>query len=100
MIIVSQDKKRISENLEIGVYPEYNVEFPETKILCYKIENDYMILGEYKTEERAKEVLQEIKRAYSDFRYYEIAKSKEKENIGKRIYEQYGTIEVYEMPEE
>ena len=59
MIIVSQDGLRITENMEIGIYPEYSIEKPY-KINYYKIENDYMILGEYKTEERAKEILREI----------------------------------------
>ncbi len=71
MIIVSQDGLRISENMEIGIYPEYSIEKPY-KINYYKIENDYMILGEYKTEERAKEVLQEIIERYDSIKRYDI----------------------------
>lgn len=63
MIIVSQDKKRVVQNLNLGIsrpgeysqnYIIYNTELGEE-------------LGEYKTEERAKEVLQEIIRKYATF---------------------------------
>ena len=63
MIIVSQDKKKIVENLNLGIskpgeynrnYVIYNTEIGEE-------------LGEYKTEERAKEVLQEIIERYTNW---------------------------------
>lgn len=58
MIILSQDKKRITESMEIGIYPEYkNNKF---EIDYYIIKNNSTELGIYKTEERAKEVLNEI----------------------------------------
>ena len=64
MIIVSQDKLRTSENMELGIYPEYN---DKENIIGYRIENDYTELGTYKTEERAKEVLQEIIERYTNW---------------------------------
>ena len=56
MIIVSQDRKRIVENLNLGIIDkgEYNQNYV---IYNTEIGED---LGEYATEERAKEVLQEI----------------------------------------
>ena len=56
MIIISQDKKRTVENLNLGIREagEYNQNYV---IYNTEIGED---LGEYKTEERAKEVLQEI----------------------------------------
>ena len=63
MIIVSQDKKKIVENLNLGIskpgeynrnYVIYNTEIGEE-------------LGEYKTEKRAKEVLQEIIERYTNW---------------------------------
>ena len=56
MIIVSQDRKRIVENLNLGIRNkgEYNQNYV---IYNTEIGED---LGEYATEERAKEVLQEI----------------------------------------
>ena len=60
MIIVSQDRKRIVENLNLGIRNkgEYNQNYV---IYNTEIGED---LGEYATEERAKEVLQEIIKAY------------------------------------
>ena len=63
MLIVSQDKKKIVENLNLGIskpgeynrnYVIYNTEIGEE-------------LGEYKTEKRAKEVLQEIIERYTNW---------------------------------
>ena len=56
MIIVSQDRKRIVENLNLGIRNkgEYNQNYV---IYNTEIGED---LGEYATEERAKEVLREI----------------------------------------
>ena len=80
MIIVSQDKSVIVnfdnvEAIEIG-----NVEENQYKGIIYaRLVSDYFYkIGEYKTEERVKEVIQEI------IRYYAIA------NIG----------QVFEMPED
>ena len=56
MLIVSQDKKTTVENLNLGIRDagEYNKNYT---IYNSEIGED---LGEYATEERAKEVLQEI----------------------------------------
>lgn len=80
MIIVSQDKERIVENLNLGIRKlgEYNQNYA---IYNTEIGED---LGEYVTEERAKEVLREIINAY---------KFNRKEAVG-----QVQTI--YEMPKE
>ena len=61
MIIVSQDRKRIVENLNLGIINkgEYNQNYV---IYNTEIGED---LGEYATEERAKEVLQEILERYN-----------------------------------
>ena len=73
MIIVSQDKMEIfnfNEIFRLYIDNWSNEEFAtEPNCFCIKAEksNDNMIcafLGEYKTEERAKEVLQEIIKAY------------------------------------
>lgn len=61
MIIVSQDRKRIVENLNLGIRNkgEYNQNYV---IYNTEIGED---LGEYATEERAKEVLQDIIEHYN-----------------------------------
>ena len=75
MIIVSQDKMEIfnfEEIFRLYVDNWSNEEFAtEPNCFCIKAEksSDNMIcayLGEYETEERAKEVLQEIIKAYLD----------------------------------
>ncbi len=82
MIIVSQDKMEIfnfEEIFRLCVDSWSNEEFAtEPSCFCIKAEksSDNMIcafLGEYKTEERAKEVLQEIIEAYRDYRTAECA---------------------------
>ena len=75
MIIINQDKTEIfnfEEIFRLYVDNWSNEEFAtEPNCFCIKAEksSDNMIcafLGEYKTEERAKEVLQEIIEAYLD----------------------------------
>ena len=77
MIIVSQDKMEIlnfDEIFRLYVDNWSNEEFAtEPNCFCIKAEksSDNMIcafLGEYKTEERAKEVLQEIIKSYRNYR--------------------------------
>ena len=77
MIIVSQDKMEIfnfEKMFRLYVDNWSNEEFAtEPNCFCIKAEksSDNMIcafLGEYKTEERAKEVLQEIIKSYRNYR--------------------------------
>lgn len=77
MIIISQDKMEIfnfDKIFRLYVDNWSNEEFAtEPNCFCIKAEksSDNMIcafLGEYKTEERAKEVLQEIIKAYREYR--------------------------------
>lgn len=90
MIIVSQDKKRTVENFNLGIREagEYNQNYV---IYNTEIGED---LGEYKTEERTKEVLQEIIKVYKFYNGKTYLVEDSNNLIGKY---QYG---VYEMPEE
>ena len=68
MIIVSQDKLQIfnfktAKNIWIE---EEEVEINQIEHVVYSIYIDGEIVGEYETKERAKEVLQEIIKAYLD----------------------------------
>lgn len=69
MIIVSQDKTKIVnfDNL-IQIYITQNEEETANFIRYESVDSLYEDLGEYKTEERAKEVLQEIIKSYRDYR--------------------------------
>lgn len=69
MIIVSQDKTKIVnfDNLT-QIYITRDEEETATFIRYETVDSLYDDLGEYKTEERAKEVLQEIIKSYRDYR--------------------------------
>ena len=78
MLIISQDKMEVynfDEIFRLYVDNWSNEDFAtEPNCFCIKAEksSDNMIcafLGEYKTEERAKEVLQEIIKAYKETNY-------------------------------
>ena len=94
MIIVSQDKTKTTESLELTI--EANTvekgDFPITtiEIIGYYIldRKNGIVLGDYKTKERVEEVLQEIIERYTN---YETLK-----------YTQHSGIysPKYEMPEE
>ena len=90
MIIVSQDKKKITDNMNLyidRVYP-YSLDEPR-----YSIENDNCRLGQYLTEERAKEVLQEI------LKYYDSLKTNTIYAISDKDYPM-DMKSYYEMPKE
>lgn len=108
MIIVSQDKMEIfnfDEIFRLYVDNWSNEEFAtEPNCFCIKAEksSDNMIcafLGEYKTEERAKEVLQEIAQKYSSYLKLEGGPAilQGQMDIQPNIF---NIPKVYEMPEE
>ena len=90
MLIVNQDRDKI---VNFGNLTQVYITQDEEKIACFirfeTVDSLYDDLGEYKTEERAKEVLQEIIEAYLDCN---------EENI----YEKFAYVKnkVYEMPTE
>lgn len=90
MIIVSQDKEKIVnfDNLT-QVYITQDEEETAYFIRYETVDSLYDDLGEYKTEERAKEVLQEIVSKYKTTLY----NSKTNETV-------VNIPKVYEMPKE
>lgn len=64
MIIVSQDKDKITNYDNVQLL-WINENILNKTIKTFYIYADHDFLGEYKTEERAKEVLQEIAQKYS-----------------------------------
>lgn len=108
MIIISQDKMEIfnfDEIFRLYVDNWSNEEFAtEPNCFCIKVEksSDNMIcafLGEYKTEERAKEVLKEIVEKYSSYLELKggVALMQGGMNIQPNIF---NIPKVYEMPTE
>lgn len=102
MIIVSQDKTKIVnfDNL-IQIYITQDEEETANFIRYESVDSLYEDLGEYKTEERAKEVFQEIYTYKAMFEFYksnpmdkglheEIVNDLDKDNV---------LFDVYEMPD-
>lgn len=87
MLILSQDKDKILNfNNIIQVYVnKYANEYPD--ISCDTLNELNINLGDYKTEERAKEVLQEIIKAYKESVIVKIDNLQTENKV------------VYEMPE-
>ena len=86
MLILSQDKKSIynfNNIISIQIEEGYN----GFNLVVYGAINNYTSLGKYKTEERAKEVLQEIIETYKENGIIKI------DNV------QVENKVVYEMPE-
>lgn len=93
MIIVSQDRKSI---YNFDNVKSIDILGNEIYIADDILADEGACIAEYATETRAKEVLQEIQVAYSDFKYFEVMK---KEETAQRIIERYATCNVYKMPE-
>lgn len=87
MVIVSQDKERTTESMELFI----DVIIRDNEPIVYGIYAEqfkqYLNLGIYNTKERAKEILQEI---ISKYRQYNLDNNKAVTMIPK----------VYEMPKE
>lgn len=98
MIIVSQDKDKIInyDNVQLLWINEHIL---NKTIKTFYIYADHDFLGEYKTEERAKEVLQEIIRKYSS--YLELQGGSAIMQGGMNIQPNIFNIpKVFEMPKE
>lgn len=93
MLIVNQDRDKI---VNFGNLTQVYITQDEEKIACFirfeTVDSLYDDLGEYKTEERAKEVLQEI------WEFYEMSKRYEcSSNISMTIFLEPKF--AYQMPE-
>lgn len=62
--------------------------------------DDVITLGTYETEERAKEILQEITTAQSNFEYFKNATKEGKDYIINLLKHKYEKFDIYEMPKE
>lgn len=69
MIIVSQDKENIINFERADLINVYKAEKKQVVawFSCNESENNNVLLGVYATEERAKEVLQELVKTYSSY---------------------------------
>ncbi len=100
MIIVSQDRCNfVNFDNVINIGLEERSTLTDVIQITAETSGHAVILGKYE-EERAKEVLNEINIAYSDFQYFKYVEEKSKQSIGIKIYQRYGNLDVYEMPKE
>ena len=95
MIIVSQDKTKIVnfDNLT-QIYITQDEEKTATFIRYETVDSLYDDLGEYKTEERAKEVLQEIVKTHVLTEQYKVEDERTRTKL------MMEGILLYEMPKE
>ena len=95
MIIVNQDKTSITNFDNINTLRTTKAGRIISFDNSYRASEDCSdILGRYKTEERAKEVINKINEAYSDFEYYKYADA-----IDPYMKTKYKYFDTYEMPE-
>ena len=100
MIIVSQKKNSITNfdnvtNIEIDKFEDDGF-----LIKCQITNKMYVNVGFYKTEKRAKEVLQEIITGYTDFNYLKSFPTNITKSVEQFMHKKYSYFNVYEMPEE
>lgn len=102
MIIVSQDKKNIVNFDNVGRV--YAMKHPNEKpdVRCSTLPDLEIILGSYETEERAKEVLQEIIKRNARFAMYREAPTggREQTEMLEDFIENKIIFDTYEMPED
>lgn len=102
MIIVSQDKKRIVnfDNLT-QVYITHCEEDNTGYFIRFEtVDSLYEDLGEYATEERAKEILRMIVSAYQSCKLFQCANNATQEEMAKKYQEFSMTPFKFEMPQE
>lgn len=101
MIIVSQDKTKIVnfDNLT-QIYITQDEEEKATFIRYETVDSLYDDLGEYKTEERAKEVLQEIVAIYQMSKIYKCSEIKIQANTAVEALKMKQQPFKFEMPKE
>lgn len=104
MIIVSWQR-----DIVVNMTTAKTVEISERKIyddthyIIYSIiatlnDDTTVILGNYKSEERAKEVLREIILVYSTYELYKVATPEVQNQIAIQLFNQKKTLSVYEIP--
>lgn len=101
MIIVSQDKNRIInfDNIlqlyitrEPAAIKKYWIRYEDCN-------NFYEDVGIYETEERAKEVLQEIVKNNAMFKYFKYVNAEVQETMARSFIRADFIFDVYKMPE-
>lgn len=98
MIIVEQEKTYLINFDNVGqITLAIDEEGKEYAVIAQTIDKEEIVMGIYKTEERAKEVLQEIVKAYTSMQILPFLQA----NISDNIYgKDLSKVVAYEMPKE
>lgn len=103
MIIVSQDRNEFinfDNVINVNITNCEEEGFLISAGFIVGRDDNYRELGYYKTEERAKEVLNQIRSIYSAFKIFEITRNKTQDECALKIAEANIIPFVFEMPEE
>lgn len=100
MIIVSQDKTKAINFKRLNYIQVSKVDENKSIIEINHSDCNYLIIAEYKTEARAKEVAKEIRTAYSNFNYFKNATKEGKDYVINLLKHKYEQFDIYEMPKE
>ena len=99
MIIIDQDKCNIL-NFDTTVYIgiEETSKLNDVVRITAETKGNGIVLGRYKNEERAKEVLNEIIQTKTNFEYYKYADESHRNEVDTYMRTKYNFFDTYEMP--
>lgn len=97
MIIVSQNKRNAINLDNVTVIGILEIEKKIKIAFNNKIE---LTIGEYKTKERAEEILEDINHYRAIFEYYKYSPDDIKDDIASKFITEDVMFDTYEMPEE
>lgn len=100
MIIVSQDKERTTESMELFIDRIIGDDEPTIYKIYVDKSNAYLNLGIYKTKERAKKILAKINYWNAQFELFKVVSEKEQERMLDYFNRNNIDFNIYEMPKE
>lgn len=101
MIIVSQDKYNVLNfNTTVNIGLEEISTLNDIVQVTAETNGNAVVLGKYKNEERAKEVLEDMVTTRAIFEIYKCSDTDIQCMFDKRMLEENMTFDTYEMPEE
>lgn len=95
-IVVNMSTAKTVEISERRIYDDTH--YIIFSIIATLNDDTTVILGNYKSEERAKEILKEIIMMYSTFELYKVATPEVQNQIAIQLFNQKKTLSVYEIP--
>lgn len=101
MLILSQDKSEVINFNNVVRLEVSNNTQGQALIEVHNFCDDFeTVIGLYRTEERAKEVLKEIITTNSNFSYFKNTTEEEKDYIINLLKHKYELFDIFQMPKE